>query len=90
MEYKNFKIVQQHKIDKYETCDLSGHSWPVMKLLKKFKIETTTRTSGIIRSMREFNSVAKAKEQIDFDIKFAAYHDWCTPDDLNRINVSTL
>ena len=90
MEYRNFKIVQQQKIVKYEKNKVSGHSWPVYKVLNKYKIDVTERTRGVICSMLTFNSIKTAQEQIDFMIKYVGYHSWCTNEDINRINIGEL
>jgi hypothetical protein len=63
-EYRGYKICQNTKT-KWHKNDISGHEWSTLTPANGFHV------MGIgIFSSSKFSTIEKAKEQIDFVIKF--------------------
>jgi len=64
MEYKGYNIHKNFKTT-YESNPISGHSWPVYTELKTFHI-----CGPMTFHSDKYRSIEKAKEHIDFLVKF--------------------
>jgi len=62
--YKGYKIYEDVKTARYCHNPISGHFWPETKATGKFRI------SGGKMITRVFSNVKKAKEHIDFYVKW--------------------
>lgn len=62
--YKGYKIYEEIKVARYCHNPISGHSWPENKATGKVRI------SGGKMVTRVFANVQKAKEHIDFYVKW--------------------